>query len=84
MLDIKLIRKTPEECEARLRKKDPSISLSPILNLDKEVRKLKTDHSIFRRGTIFKVNLGSAVCCPFEMARFLLYYFVLAYKNATA
>ena len=43
MLDIKLIRKTPEECEARLRKKDPSISLSPILNLDKEVRKLKTD-----------------------------------------
>lgn len=43
MLDIKLIRKAPEDCEARLRKKDPKISLSPILDLDKEVRKLKTD-----------------------------------------
>ncbi|BAE80889.1 seryl tRNA synthetase [Chlamydia felis Fe/C-56] len=43
MLDIKLIRKAPEECETRLRKKDPSISLLPILNLDKEVRQLKTD-----------------------------------------
>ncbi|EPP36111.1 Serine--tRNA ligase [Chlamydia avium] len=43
MLDIKLIRKDPEKCEARLRKKDPNISLSPILDLDKEVRQLKTD-----------------------------------------
>lgn len=43
MLDIKLIRKAPEECEIRLRKKDPNISLLPILDLDKEVRRLKTD-----------------------------------------
>nr|CRI42995.1 Serine--tRNA ligase [Chlamydia pneumoniae] len=43
MLDIKIIRKTPEECETRLRKKDPKISLEPVLSLDKEVRQLKTD-----------------------------------------
>ncbi|QEM74194.1 serine--tRNA ligase [Chlamydia abortus] len=43
MLDIKLIRKAPEECETRLRKKDPLISLQPILDLDKEVRHLKTE-----------------------------------------
>ncbi|EPP34603.1 serine--tRNA ligase [Chlamydia ibidis] len=43
MLDIKLIRKAPEECESRLRKKDPKISLTPILDLDKTVRQLKTE-----------------------------------------
>lgn len=43
MLDIRLIRKTPEECEHRLRKKDSTISLLPILDLDKEVRQLKTE-----------------------------------------
>ncbi|WP_348663260.1 serine--tRNA ligase [Chlamydia vaughanii] len=43
MLDIKLIRKAPEEYESLLRRKDPNISLLPILDLDKEVRQLKTD-----------------------------------------
>lgn len=43
MLDIRFIRKEPEICEARLQKKDPHISLKPILDLDKEVRQLKTD-----------------------------------------
>ncbi|SPN73982.1 Serine--tRNA ligase,seryl-tRNA synthetase,Prolyl-tRNA synthetase,serine--tRNA ligase,tRNA synthetase class II core domain (G, H, P, S and T) [Chlamydia serpentis] len=42
MLDIKIIRKMPKECEDRLRKKDPKISLDFILSLDQEVRQLKT------------------------------------------
>ncbi|MBQ8498776.1 serine--tRNA ligase [Chlamydia sp.] len=43
MLDIRLIRKEPKECEARLQKKDPSISLGQLLDLDKKVRQLKGD-----------------------------------------
>lgn len=43
MLDIKLIRQSPDTCEALLQKKDPSIVLQPILELDREVRKIKTD-----------------------------------------
>lgn len=41
MLDLKEIRKSPDTCEALLRKKDPSISLQPILDLDKDVRNIK-------------------------------------------
>lgn len=40
MLDIKLLRKDPEGCEARLKTKDPSISLRSILALDEEVREV--------------------------------------------
>lgn len=43
MLDIKQIRKEPEACEASLQRKDAGISLRPLLDLDKEVRQLKTD-----------------------------------------
>lgn len=43
MLDLKGIRKSPDTCEALLRKKDPTISLQPILDLDKDVRNIKTN-----------------------------------------
>lgn len=43
MLDIRLIRKEPKECESRLQKKDPAISLERLLDLDKTVRQLKAD-----------------------------------------
>lgn len=39
---MKLLRKDPTEIEARLKTKDPTITLSPILALDEEVRHLKT------------------------------------------
>jgi seryl-tRNA synthetase len=42
MLDIKLIRKNPQHLEALLRKKDPEISLAPIIALDEKTRELKT------------------------------------------
>lgn len=42
MLDLKLLRKDPEGIEAKLKTKDPSISLALILELDEAIRKLKT------------------------------------------
>jgi seryl-tRNA synthetase len=42
MLDIKLIRKASAEIEKKLQTKDPSIELSQILSLDREIRELKT------------------------------------------
>lgn len=42
MLDIKLIRKDPKSIEAKLKSKDPEVDLGPILDLDEEVRQLKT------------------------------------------
>lgn len=42
MLDIKLIRKDPEAIERRLRTKEASISLAPIVKLDEEIRQIKT------------------------------------------
>ena len=42
MLDIKKIRSQPEEVEAKLKTKDASVNLAPILTLDEEVRTLKT------------------------------------------
>lgn len=42
MLDIKLIRKNQAEAEAKLRTKEPGINLGPIVELDEEIRKLKT------------------------------------------
>lgn len=42
MLDIKLIRKNCKEIESKLRTKDSSIDLSPILVLDERLREAKT------------------------------------------
>lgn len=42
MLDLKEIRTDPKGVEARLKTKEPSVSLAPILALDEEVRQLKT------------------------------------------
>jgi seryl-tRNA synthetase len=41
MLDIKLIRKDKNAVEAKLKTKDPEISLSPILVLDERMRTIK-------------------------------------------
>lgn len=41
MLDIKLLRQNPKECEAALRSKDPTICLDPLLQLDAKIRDLK-------------------------------------------
>jgi seryl-tRNA synthetase len=43
MLDIKLIRKDPKTIEAKLQTKEPTISLSPLLELDTKIRHLKTE-----------------------------------------
>ena len=40
MLDIKLLRKDPENCEKKLKTKDDSVSLGPILVLDEKIRHL--------------------------------------------
>lgn len=42
MLDIKLIREFPNQVEQKLKTKDDSISLSHLLQLDEEIRKIKT------------------------------------------
>jgi len=43
MLDIKEIRKNPEEIEKRLKSKDPEASVAEALQLDKELRALKNE-----------------------------------------
>ena len=42
MLDIRLIRKNPQEIEAKLKTKQPDADLSTILRLDNEIREKKT------------------------------------------
>ena len=42
MLDIKLLRKDKEIIEAKLKAKDPSVSLDPVLELDEEIRRVKS------------------------------------------
>lgn len=42
MLDIKLIRKDPEAIEKKIKTKEPSASLKPVLALDQRLRELKT------------------------------------------
>jgi seryl-tRNA synthetase len=42
MLDIKLIRKNPDEIEKKLKTKIENISISQIISIDTEIRKLKT------------------------------------------
>jgi seryl-tRNA synthetase len=43
MLDIKQIRKDFKTLEEKLKRKDPTVSLEPILSLDEEIRSLKTE-----------------------------------------
>ncbi|MFI5333740.1 MAG: serine--tRNA ligase [Chlamydiales bacterium] len=43
MLDIKLLRKDPSFYEKKLRSKDPSVDLAPILALDEKIRALKAE-----------------------------------------
>lgn len=43
MIDIKELRKNPEETQRRLQTKDPEASIAPILTLDEEIRSLKTE-----------------------------------------
>jgi seryl-tRNA synthetase len=40
MLDVKLLRKDPSAFERRLKTKDPSVDLAPILALDEQIRKI--------------------------------------------
>ena len=42
MLDLKLIRENPEEIQKKLQKKDPSTSIGKILEIDQEVRRIKS------------------------------------------
>lgn len=42
MLDIKLIRKDPKTVEQKLKTKDDTLTIEPVLKLDEEVRSLKT------------------------------------------
>lgn len=42
MLDIKFLRENASLCEALLKRKDPDISLSLIIDLDKDIRSYKT------------------------------------------
>ena len=41
MLDVKLIRNDPARIEAKLKTKDPGISIAPVLKLDAEIRQIK-------------------------------------------
>ncbi len=43
MIDIKELRKDPETMEQRLRTKEPETTLAPLLALDEEIRRLKTE-----------------------------------------
>ncbi|MBS3904183.1 MAG: serine--tRNA ligase [Simkania sp.] len=43
MLDIKLIRKHPQEIEKQLKTKDPEVNISEILTLDERIRLIKTE-----------------------------------------
>ncbi len=43
MLDIKLLRKDARAIEAKLKSKEPKSALSPLLEVDEEIRKLKVN-----------------------------------------
>lgn len=43
MLDIKLIRTDPKKIEAKLKTKDPSIDLGPVIALDEQIRSIKSN-----------------------------------------
>jgi len=50
MLDIKLIRNAPQDVEKKLKTKDPSVDLAPLLSLDTQVRHLKTQVEEFQNN----------------------------------
>jgi len=56
MLDIKLIRKEPGKIEALLQRKEPSISLQPLLELDEKIRqqKVKVEELKAKRNSMSK------------------------------
>jgi seryl-tRNA synthetase len=56
MLDIKLLRQDPKGCEARLKTKDPEVSLAPILALDEQIRVIigEVEHVQSRRNSLSK------------------------------
>lgn len=43
MLDIKLIRKEAQKIEEKIKTKEPGLDLTPVLQLDEELRHLKTE-----------------------------------------
>lgn len=43
MLDIKLIRTDPKGVEAKLKTKDPEVSIEPVLKMDEEIRRIKNE-----------------------------------------
>jgi seryl-tRNA synthetase len=43
MLDIRLIRSSPEKVEELLRRKEPDLKLAPVLELDEKLRHAKTE-----------------------------------------
>ncbi len=59
MLDIKLLRESSSEIEAKLKTKDPTITLQPIIELDEEVRSLKTQvDSLKSKRNDFSKQIG--------------------------
>lgn len=59
MLDIKLIRKDPKSVEAKLKTKDPTVELGPILELDESVRHLKNEvEEIKNRRNLLSKEIG--------------------------
>lgn len=56
MLDIKLLRKDPESCEAKLKTKDPKVDLKPIFVLDEQIRQLiaEVEHLQAKRNALSK------------------------------
>lgn len=56
MLDVKLLRKDPKQTETKLKTKDPTISLAPILELDEKIREVITEseHLQAKRNSLSK------------------------------
>lgn len=48
MIDVKELRKDPKGFETKLKNKVPEVNLTPILELDDEIRKLKTEVEEFK------------------------------------
>lgn len=60
MLDIKLIRKEKETIEAKLRTKEPGLSLSQIVELDESIRELKLrDETLKAKRNELSKEVGS-------------------------
>lgn len=67
MLDIKKIRRQPEEIETRLKTKDPNISLASILELDEKIRFQKTQvEEIKNQRNLLSKNIGEKKCAGLD------------------